>query len=251
VRLVFVLLVALVASAAFADVPTTPASDFGAANERLLSGDAGGAIALYQHLDEQGVVARDLAYNHGVALARAGRSVDAIVAFERALRLDPGFGDARSNLSVMRARFPTRGAPRDEAPTAVADVLEPLTAPLPPDAVAFVSVATTAILCLLLALRRLGLARARAFAALSGVALVLAFGSSLIVAAQGFVRADPRAVVTATRAIKDGPEPRFTDVATLTAGERVRVQKIEGAWVEVRATDGVTGWMQLADVTRI
>jgi Flp pilus assembly protein TadD len=40
-------------------------------------------------------------YNLGTALARADRTADAVVEFELALQLAPGFADAHYNLAVV------------------------------------------------------------------------------------------------------------------------------------------------------
>ena len=62
-----------------ADEPSISA-DFQAANERALSGDFEGAIALYKSLETRGVDDPDFWLDFGTAYASAGRPIDAIIA---------------------------------------------------------------------------------------------------------------------------------------------------------------------------
>lgn len=229
----------------------TPEADFKAANERMLSGDVPGAIALYQHLESRGVAAADLSYNLGVALAKADRQLDAIMAWERALRLDPSHADARANLAAVRARLPVRAAPTDEATASVVEALEPVVAPVPRDAAAFALALAVAALCALAAVRRLGLLRGRGTGTAMVLAAVVLVLSGAVVGAQEAVARDGRAVVRTSGQLKDGAEDRFADVAAISAGERVRVVASQAGWVQVEAPDGVSGWLRESAVQRL
>lgn len=243
-------MLALGAGAARADEPS-PEADFKAANERLLSGDTAGAIALYQHLESRGVVAADLAYNLGVALAKAERPLEAIVAWERALRLDPAHADARANLETARTALPRRATSDDGETTSATEALEPLVAPIPRDGAAFALVVAVTVLCAALAIRRLGALRGRGTGAVVVVSVLLAVASGLVVAAQEAIARDGRAVVQRSGQLKDGAEARFADIAPISAGERVRILEEEAGWVHVQAQDGVRGWVEAASVLRL
>ncbi len=249
------LALALLAPAALRADEPAPEADFKAANERMLSGDVPGAIALYQHLESRGVEAADLAYNLGVALAKADRQLDAIIAWERALRLDPGHADARANLAAVRAKLPARAAPTDEATASVVEAIEPLVAPVPRDAAAFVLALAVAALCALGAVRRVLRGPAETGGRGTGAAMVLAaavvLAAGVVVAAQEAVARDGRAVVRTSGQLKDGAEDRFADVAAIAAGERVRVVAAQAGWVQVEATDGVSGWLRESAVQRL
>ena len=71
-------------------------------NDAYFHGDFAAAIAAYEQLDRQEVVARDLYYNLGVAHFRQGNLGRAIWSFERALGVDPEDEDARFNLAQAR-----------------------------------------------------------------------------------------------------------------------------------------------------
>lgn len=230
----------------------TPEADFAAANDRMLSGDTAGALALYQHLESRGVAAADLAYNTGVALAASDRPLEALIAWERALRLDPSHADARANLAVARKRLPARAAPSDDATSAsLVEALEPAVAPIPRDAAAFALALMVTLASAVATIRRLGIIRGPVSGSVVIVALVGAALAAAVVGAHEAVARDGRAVVRTARQLKDGAEERFKDIAPVAAGERVRVMREEAGWVEVLAPDGVSGWVPANAVLRL
>lgn len=63
------------------------------------------AIELYRQSIEQDGVSSDIYYNLGNAYYRCGDIAQAILYYERALRLDPSNADARANLEFVNARI--------------------------------------------------------------------------------------------------------------------------------------------------
>jgi hypothetical protein len=246
-----------------AATPTTPPPssersqierDFVAANERALSGDQAGAITLYQSLKERGVVNEDLEFNLGNAFAETGRLVDAAVAYERALRLQPGHADARANLAAVRARLaPKEATPQSSAgPSQLADALEPLVSPFSAPLFGMILLGADALCFLLLLGRRYAKARPRRLLGyLLAVALLTAFASGLVIAGHAVLLADPRAVALSKQELKEGPHTRFAAQSQLFPGERVRVEREEAGWLEVKSTDGRSGWIPASAVIRI
>lgn len=70
------------------------------------------AATLYQQAIDSLGTSTDLYYNLGNALYRMGKPGQAIVAYERALRLDPTNTDARTNLDFVSSRLIDRPAER-------------------------------------------------------------------------------------------------------------------------------------------
>ncbi len=70
------------------------------------------AATLYQQAIDSLGTSTDLYYNLGNALYRMGKPGQAIVAYERALRLDPTNADARTNLEFVNSRLIDRPAER-------------------------------------------------------------------------------------------------------------------------------------------
>lgn len=70
------------------------------------------AASLYQTAIDSLGTSSDLYYNLGNALYRLGKSGQAVVAYERALKLDPTNTDARTNLEFVNSRLIDRPAER-------------------------------------------------------------------------------------------------------------------------------------------
>jgi tetratricopeptide (TPR) repeat protein len=236
------------ALAAAAPPDDAAARDFAAANDKVLKGEFAEAGRLYDALLERGVVNADVYYNRGNAWAGQGRPVDAVVAYERALRLDPAHEDARANLEALRARL-AKGVPGPEvepgaeAAVALADVLRPLLAPFPPGPFAWAVVGAELLLAgALWVLRRRPTRRGPwvGAAVVGGLALLL---SGAITAGHQVVRAEPLAVARSKSELRQGPDARFGAAGWVAPGARVRVVEADGAWRKVQQQDGTSGWV--------
>lgn len=226
-------------------------ADFQAANERALSGDFEGAIALYKSLETRGVDDPDFWLDFGTAYASAGRPIDAIISYERGLRLSPRDPDLLANVEIVRKAQGRRPAPTGaESTTTVdpADAIEALLAPLGRDTPGLALVLSSALFFGVLLLRRTTKLRLSPLLVLFGLALLV---SSLAAVGQAVVWSDGRAVITKNVELKEGPHTKFKNVLKLSGGERVKLRRDEGGWAEVRTADGVQGWVPLEVLTRI
>lgn len=70
------------------------------------------AADLYLHIMQTEGVSATLYYNLGNCYYRSGEMGKAILAYERSLRLDPTYEDARNNLEFVNARIPDRPGER-------------------------------------------------------------------------------------------------------------------------------------------
>lgn len=231
--------------------PAQARADFQAANERALSGDIEGAIGLYRSLEEQGIEHPDLFFNLGNALARTGHLTEAVVAYERALRLAPQDADARLNLAAVRAKLAPKSSEEPAEARSMVDLIEPIVAPLPRDAFAWASVVLCLLFFTLLAIRETSPRRRRGATLALIPALLALIAVSIPVAGQELVRRDARAVVMKSTQLKKGPDPRFPVVTPISAGERVRVRNEDGGWLEVQDELGRVGWLSEDEVTRL
>jgi tetratricopeptide (TPR) repeat protein len=219
--------------------------DFAAANELALKGENESAIALYEALLEGGIAHEDLYLNLGNAYAESGREIDAIVAYERGLRLAPGDEDLRANLAFLRARLETKAktaeAP-EEGDVVLADAIDPFVSKLPLELFAYAAIAGSFVLFGALLFRR----RAPAIA---GLVLLLAGGA--VVSGHFVLARDPRAVVIESADVKEGPHEKFKTKDRARAGARVRVLEEESAFVKILRQDGTSGWISARAITRV
>lgn len=240
-RLFLVAALLSVAAPAFAE-PSELVKDFEAANDKALSGDRAGAIALYESLIERGVQNEDVYFNLGHAFARDGRELDAVIAFERALRLAPHDGDVKKNLATVRAAMVGESEGGGEQ-LGLADVAEPIVAAVPRLPVVIALLVMNALWVALWASRR-----KRVLTIAAGVLTALL---ATITAGHVVVARDGRGVVLESLPLKRGPNARYESRGDAKAGARVRVVGEEAGWLEVQNADGTTGWLLAKHVERV
>ena len=230
--------------------PPDVQADFTAANERALKDDLRGAIALYESLRDRGVRNADLLFNLGNAYANNDQLVEAVISYERALRLSPGDADVEANLRAIRLRLDPNhtnanqiAAP--ESPLTAADAFAPWAASVP-------SLLSALLLLLGNALFWgawwLPERRRVTFLSVGGGLAVL---GALFVIAQAVVEADPIAIIRRPTSLREGPRPQFRESGRAAAGTRVRVIDRNGTWREVQRDDGTTGWLPVSNLAQL
>lgn len=231
--------------------PATLSRDFASARELMLKGEAKSAAALYESLLERGAVHPDVYFNLGNAYARSARWINAIVAYERSLRLDPTAEDTKANLRAVRGRLAPNQSEAPDAPAdhGLADLVEPWVAPISRNAAAAALVIAHAALVLSLLVFRTG--RRVLGGVLGAASLVFTLGTTSVSAGHYLMEGDARAVVLETTALRKGPDSRFEQTTEAPAGARVRILESRGTWHEVQKTDGTTGWLSATDLERV
>ena len=222
------------------------------ANEFYRRGEFEGARQKYLEVASSGVRNSRLFYNLGNASFKSGRLGEAILWYERALRLDPRDADIRANL-----RFVNRvKKDRDPAPAgnAVWRFLLALYFFPTPDELCL-AFFLLSLLVFVLAVRRL---RLRAKAPPLWLALFLSCSSLTVLAGSwGGWRIHRQetvveAIVVAEQATaRSGPDARQTTVLIVHEGTKVRVERQEGEWRLVRLANGLGGWLPAASVVSI
>jgi len=226
-----------VLSLAFALAANVYNDTFEAANKAYAAGNFAEAIRLNEQLVGESVAAPEVFYNLGNAYYRSGRLGPAIANYERALRLDPGFTNARENLN-----------------RAVTQTQRRLARPLPPEweqSLLFwhynLSRASTHFFAAIFWLAFWGLLTLRLWrrvrylrtaAALLGV-LACAFGAS------AWAKAQPSNLAVASQEKIEahyGPAEAETVRFELFEGDRVTVDGRSAGWVRVNTVDGQRGW---------
>lgn len=222
-----------------AAAPADPAARFEAAGQAYLSGDFEAAAGGYQRLLDEGWESAPLHANLGNAQLRLGRRGLAVASYARALRVDPGDGDARANLALAQAENVDRvlgGASPPLLARAVARL------PSGPATAAFA--VPWLALWLALAARRL-LPRARrllgALALAAAMGVIVAGGALAARAAQ--LGAAEAVVVAPVTPAREGPDPVLKPAFELHEGTIVRVLEVRGPAARVRLANGLEGWI--------
>lgn len=82
-------------------VPSLKAQDWGSACDKYADGNYAEAYAIWHSIEDSGNVSPELYYNLGCASYKCSNIAEAVLYFERALKLDPSYSDARHNLEFV------------------------------------------------------------------------------------------------------------------------------------------------------
>lgn len=239
-------------AAGAADLPHTRAEAelvFRDANEAFLAKDYEKALEGYRRVVEAGYGTAEVQYNLGNAALEGGHLGEAVLAYQRALRLDPLFEDAKANLAVARARNVDKLVGASDGPP----FLERVARALPPAPVTWAFLGAWLLLFGALLLRRFA-PRARlalTLAAAVGLLGSVGLGSLLGVTAWYRERMPEGVVLEKVVEVRKGPAPRFESGFEVHEGLTVRLLDTDGPYVRVRLANGLEGWVLRTAVRRI
>lgn len=261
-----ILSLTLIAAALLAAIQPASAANSPAAlraDSAYSKDDFRGAIALYkQALADEGVSA-DIYYNLGNAYFRNEQPGQAVVSYERALKLDPAHSDARHNLAFVRSRI--QDLPEDDSSFLVNlhhDIRNLASA----NAWAWIAfaifIALLGCVALYIFTRGVGLRKTGFFGGITLLfvfvyAIVLARGSAsdatshdtaVVIVPTTHLSSTPRASRSAgdkVVAIHEGTKVEVTDsVATPDDPQSPR-------WYKVKINNSSSAWLRATDVERI
>ncbi len=185
--------------------------------------------------------------NLGNAALQAGHVGRAVLAYHRALRLDPDANAARQNLAHVRSRLPA-WVPRPADTEGLASGLDPRRVPAATRLLgAGLAFAVSALFALLYVRR--GEGAWRALAGLAAVVWLLVLASLLVGGGAG--QAD-LAVVTADEVQARSADSSLAPLALpepLPSGTEVRRLELRGDWARVRLANGRDVWVRASSVT--
>ena len=246
----------LAVACACTPVPSTGQSAaaglFAEGNDLYRAGEYEAARDTYLRIAGEGIRDSRLFYNLGNACFKSSRLGEAIVWYERALRIEPRDPDILANLRFARQVKRDREPPGEENPLArfAAGVYAFPTL----DELAVAFAATLLSVWVLACLRWLGPQAARVqmplpLVAGAGVWVI----ASLFLASRIYTHESAKhAIVTAPEATaRSGPGGDQTPVFVLHEGTKVRIDRDEDGWYLVRLPNGSGGWMPKAGVKDI
>ena len=243
-------------------IPASAADDlFARANKDYIDRSYEAAIAKYEQLVKSGVRHPDLFYNLGNAYFRsaekgtANRLGPAILAYERALAMEPSETDARYNLDVARDVVAARYG-QDKVKDAAADPLWIKVATyIPLSTLAWIFFGLDALFfALLIALRflptgllRTGLLASNSFIGLAGLIVGGVLGAHVY-----FLETVRMSVVTTDEVVmREGPDVSRREGPKLHAGHRAQILHEDHGWARIRLANQVEGWVPTDTVEEI
>ncbi len=225
-----------------------PPARFEAANRAYLAGELEEAARGYQELLADGWESPALHVNLGNARFRLGQRGPAVASYARALRLDPGDGDARANLDLARKESVDQVLGAEARPLLLRAVDR-----VPDGWALWLFGLCWVALWAGLAGRRLAAGGwQRGLGALGLGAAILAVAAGALLAGKAASRGVPTAVVIARVAqVREGPERALVPSFELHEGTEVRVLEVRSGAVRVRLGNGLEGWLGAAEIEPI
>ena len=239
---------------AVSDVAASPSAVSGSDRESLwrsgvdayAAGDWAEARSLWQAIVDGGYESAPLYTNLGSACFKQGDLAHAILFYEKALKIDPAYDDARYDLDYARTflKDRTESVPEFFVVGWIRSLRQSLASNV--WAVIFIGLLALALgLTLLFLLGRTSAARkAGFFAGLAALLLSLVcLGFSLRLRAEYSARSSA-IVVTPVTVVRSAPDNNSgTDLFVLHEGTKVKILDSVGSWTNVALSDGRQGWI--------
>jgi len=229
--------------------------DYAAANQKLVEGDAQSAVELYEHILQSEVRDGSLYYNLGNAYAMLNKPLEAVVAYETSLVLNPNSEDAFENLLVVRKALDPKFDPQSmrDAPKDPIDTIRGIVGGISENHAALGLIVSNAIffICIIV-FRRFSSVSLRKGMIVSMVIFGLAtFVFAGVTFGHNYISKDQLAVSSKSLQMRTGPNRRFESKAKISRGARVRILARQGNWVEVKSRIGTVGWVPSEDIILI
>lgn len=224
------------------------------ANQAYSEGRWADAVADYEMISEIGLESASLYCNTGDAYFKDGNVPKAILYYERALKLDPSYSDARYNLELLNSGIQDRISPvpefvlkawsRDICYLMDSDAW----------AVCFVILLAAVLAMILLFILSPSVAGRRT-GFFAGIALMILAAFALtfsIWQKKDYVRADDAIVMRPVTSVKSSPSSEAsTDLFILHEGTKVKIIDEVGSWNNIELADGRQGWIRSGDIETI
>lgn len=221
------------------------------ANQAYIDGRWADAVADYELISGMGLESAALYCNTADAYFKDGNISKAILFYERALKIDPSYEDARYNLELLNNTIQDR---IDPVPDFILRVwAKDICYVMDSDAWAvcfLVLLALTLALALLFILGATAAGRRAGF--FTGIVTLLLAVASLSFSLwqkNDYMSADDAIVMRPVTSVKSSPSSEAsTDLFILHEGTKVRILDNVGNWYNVELADGRQGWILSKDI---
>lgn len=221
------------------------------------------AVELYNKSIVQDGVSSDVYYNLGNAYYRCDKPGMAVVCYERALKLDPTNGDARTNLEFVKSRIQDR--PEDDS-AFLSNVHNSILGSMTANTWAWTTFALFIFLLGAAAVyifsNRITLRKAGFF---GGIVLMFLFFYSLFMAWQSFAVStshEEAVVIVPSTQLTSAPRAARSSgdkVVTIHEGTKVEIidsiatpdDPVSPKWYNVKINNSTKAWLRASDVERI
>ena len=221
------------------------------ANQAYMEGRWADAAADYELISGMGLESASLYCNTGDAYFKDGNVPMAILFYERALKLDPSYEDARYNLQLLNSTIQDR---IDPVPDFILKVwAKDICYLMNSDAWAVCFIVLLALTLALALLFILGVTaagrRTGFFTGIVTLLLAIASLSFSIWQKNDYMSADDAIVIRPVTSVKSSPSSEAsTDLFILHEGTKVKILDKVGNWNNIELADGRQGWLLSKDL---
>jgi tetratricopeptide (TPR) repeat protein len=207
----------------------------------------------YESLLNNGYASGDLYYNLGNAHYKLGDIAQAILNYERAMRLKPNDEDLRHNLTLANLMLADKIEPTPRL--FVWDYWDGVKGAFSVESVIWMTYGVF-VLCIgsfcIVVISRSHQTQKTAMVGGTGTALVFVVLLLVCLARISDLGRDDIAVVTQDIiTIKNSPDVKSSDAFILHSGVKVQVTDRVGGWIKIQLADGKVGWMKNGGAERI
>ncbi len=222
------------------------------ANQAYKAGEYDSAKVLYSEIVQNGMVSSELFYNLGNTYFKQGQIPEAILYFERALKIAPDDEDARYNLSIANTYISDKITPVENV--FLADWWNALVFAF---SVTTWSIIFIALLFLSASLFTLFSAsnnrKMKQLGLIGGIIVISIAIATLLLTNSAFNQLNTKQAIVFAPSITVKSEPGInaTDQFVIHEGLKVEILATEGDWTRIRLDDGNSGWLQNQSIEQI
>jgi Tetratricopeptide repeat len=231
----------------------TAVETFDKGNDDYRAGNYQSAIAEYQKIIDQGLASAAVYFNLGNAYYREGKIGPAILAYNRAQRLQPGDADIIHNLQLADLKTVDRIEPVPEL--FLIQWLRSYDAFIPFDISFRTMMAGWIVFFVALAgifvLRSAPVVRMLRWLAFAAIVLFALSGSTVGVHMLLSHGVDEGIVMAPVVTAKSSPDEQSMNAFVIHEGLKVRLSDTLGDWVKITLADGKVGWIHTNQCERI
>lgn len=216
------------------------------ANEAYVNGNYEEAISYYTRLSEMGVEAPEMYYNMGNAYFRSNKLGYAVLFYEKALKLDPGYEKAEKNLEYVSMYKEDK---LEQVPEFfLKSWKNSLFGLFSLKAWGLISLVLFALLLtgilLYIYSGSMGIKKAGFFSSFAFVLLFVIAFSATLHSNKNFKHPDQAVILHPSVVVKSSPSTSGTDLFVLHEGTTLKLEEGVGEWIEIRISDGRIGWLE-------
>ena len=230
-----------------------PSATFAEGNAAYRAARYQDAANIYASLIEDGLVSHELYYNYANALYRSANYPEAILYYERALRLKPGDRQTRENLALANTKLSDNLSPVPQLfitkwhRKAVRN--HPVSTWL--ICIAALTLLLAAAVVLMLLTQNYALRKTSFWIAVLAFLAMLPIVYTAISSNQYWNHPNEAIIMTTMVNLKGSPDNGSVDKFVLHSGSKVVIEDQIDRWLKVCAIDGNSGWIEEKDLERI